>query len=194
MCSSLGVNYFYHYFTTEELAQICQQFHSAWSPNKQVMWSGIPYAVAQEWADRHQMQTLTAAMGPLMKHDDPRCLRSRLDSKKWSKYIQGASALFAYHVAQDQGSVTVLTPPPPERFHPSGETNYQAVEEPILKGRLEARSVSRIELVHPTVTGAEDAHYQFWPVDEPHEWNTQFGRVAPRYREWRRVRKKHWKL
>ena len=193
MCSSVEVEYFYHYFTAEELAQICEQFHSDWSPNQQVMWSGIPRAVVQEWADRHQMQTLTTAMGPLMDREDARCLRSRLDRKKWSRYMQGASALFAYHIAQDQGRVTVLTPPPPERFHPSRETNYQAVEEPILKGRLERR-VSRIELVHPTITGAEDVHYQFWPVDESHAWNTQFGRLASLHQDWRRVRKKHWKL
>jgi hypothetical protein len=108
--------------------------------------------------------------------------------------MQGASALFAYHIALEGDTVTVLTPPPPERFNPFGGTNYQAIEEPILKGRAGASSVSQIELVHPTVTGAQDFHYQFWPVDEADDWNSRFRNLAPQQQNWRHPRKKRWKL
>jgi hypothetical protein len=158
------------------------------------MWSGIPRATAQEWADHHQMQTLTTAMGPLMIHGHPNCLYTSKSKKNWSKYMQGASALFAYHIALEVGTVTVLTPPLPERFNPFGETNYQAIEEPILQGRVGAVSVSQIELVHPTVPGAQDFHYQFWPVDESDDWDSRFGKLAPRQQNWRRPKKKRWKL
>ncbi|OJJ29603.1 hypothetical protein ASPWEDRAFT_81537, partial [Aspergillus wentii DTO 134E9] len=67
--------------------------------------------------------------------------------------IKGASALFAWHICEGE-EVTVLTPPPPCRFHPSGFTSYQVIEEPILKG------------AHPDVKGAEDFRYQIWPVDK----------------------------
>jgi hypothetical protein len=154
------------------------------------MWSGVRRATVQEWADNRQMQTLTTAMGPLMIHDHPKCLRSSKSGVKWSKYMQGASALFAYHIAQSEDSITVLTPPPPERVHPSGETNYQAIEEPILKGKIGATSVTKIELVHPTVTGAEEFHYQIWPLDETDSWISRFGGLTPRQQCWRRVRKK----
>jgi hypothetical protein len=56
--------------------------------------------------------------------------------------------------------VTVISPPPPERFHPSGQTNYQAIEEPIVKGMLGTSAISRIKMVHLTVKGAENFYYQ----------------------------------
>ncbi|KAI7973037.1 hypothetical protein EIK77_000840 [Talaromyces pinophilus] len=196
MCSSQDIEYFNKYLTPREITQICDQFHTNWSRNNQVMWSGIPRATAQAWADQHQMQTLTTAMGPLMIHGDPKCLHTSKShpKRKWSIYMQGASALFAYHIALDEGTVTVLTPPPPERFNPFGETNYQAIEEPILKGKLGACRVSQIELVHPTVTSAQEFHYQFWPVDEADHWDSQFKNLAPQSRSWRRPTKKRWKL
>ncbi|QKX62539.1 uncharacterized protein TRUGW13939_09700 [Talaromyces rugulosus] len=96
--------------------------------------------------------------------------------------MQGASALFAYHIALEEGTVTVPTPPPPERFNPFGETNYQAIEEPILKGKLGTNRVSHIELVHLTVTIAQEFRYQFWPVDQADSWDSQFKNLAPQQR------------
>lgn len=64
--------------------------------------------------------------------------------------MKGASAMYAYHIAQDEGVVTVLSPPPPERFNPYGGSNYQTMEEPILKGKLGPR-VTKIGMVHPTI-------------------------------------------
>ena len=54
------------FLTTEDEAQIIQQFDGGWRRNEQVLWTGIPREKAQTWADEHHMQTLTTAMGPLM--------------------------------------------------------------------------------------------------------------------------------
>jgi len=55
------------YLSAEEEAQIHRQFQGdTWRRNKQVVWSGILRDEAQRWADGHEMQTLTTAMGPLM--------------------------------------------------------------------------------------------------------------------------------
>ncbi|KAG9235613.1 hypothetical protein BJ875DRAFT_344071, partial [Amylocarpus encephaloides] len=145
-----------------------------WRPNKQVLWSGIPRDGVQRWADKHEMQTLTTAIGPLMDLSHPLCLRKQKSKDAWSKYIKGASAIFASYISRGEG-VTVLSPPPPERFHPSGQTNYQAIEEPIVKGLLGTSAVSRIEMVHPTIKGAEDINYQIWPVDNTATRTVRFG-------------------
>jgi len=79
--------------------------------------------------------------------------------------VKGASAVFAWYISRGE-KITILSPPPPERFHPSGLTNCQAREEPILKGKIRGSAVLRIEMVHPTVEGAENFCYQIWPVDE----------------------------
>ncbi|PVH67949.1 hypothetical protein DL98DRAFT_397851, partial [Cadophora sp. DSE1049] len=157
------------YLTIEEELQIRQQFHSTWRWNKQVMWSGIPRKYAQDWADKRDMATLTTAMGPLMTPEHPLCLRRHKSSVGWSKYIKGASAVFAWHILRGE-RVIVLSPPPPERFHPSGQTNYQAIEEPILKEEKEGGARLRLEMVHPIVEGAEDFIYQMWPVDQTNTW------------------------
>ena len=95
----------------------------------------------------------------------PLCLQNQKSSNAWGKYVKGASAIFACYILRGE-RVTILSPPPPDRFHPSGQTNYQAIEEPIVKGLLGTSTVSRIEMVHPTVKGAEDTYYQIWPVDD----------------------------
>ena len=154
------------YLRADEEAGIHRQFQGdTWLRNKQVLWSGILHDEAQRWADEHDMQTLTTAMGPLMDLSHPLCLRNQKSSDAWGKYVKGASAIFAWYISRGE-RVTVLSPPPPERFHPSGQTNYQAIEEPIVKGMLGTSAVSRIEMVHPTVKGAEDTYYQIWPVDD----------------------------
>jgi hypothetical protein len=178
---------FRQYLTTGEELQIRQQFHSTWCRNNQVMWSGILRECAQAWADEHDMATLTTAMGPLMTPGHPLCLKSQKSSGGWSKYIKGASALFAWHILRGE-RVIVLSPPPPERFHPSGQTNYQAIEEPILKREKEGGTRLRLEMVHPMVKGAEDFIYQIWPVDQTNSWVERFGTLAQGVRCWRLVK------
>jgi hypothetical protein len=94
--------------------------------------------------------------------------------------------IFAWYISRGE-RVTVLSPPPPERFHPSGQTNYQAIEEPIVKGMLRTSAISRIEMVHPTVKGAEDMYYQIWPVDNTTTWTARFGELNVQKRRWRMV-------
>jgi len=175
------------YLNVEEELQIHKQFlGSEWRPNGQVLWSGILREEAQKWADEHDMQTLTTAMGCLMDPMAPSCLRKDKSSLGWTRYIKGASAVFAWHIAREE-KVTVLSPPPPERFHPSGLTN-QAIEEPILKSAIAGGAVLQIAMVHPTVKGAENFSYQIWPVDETATWIAEFATVALKKRRWRSVR------
>ena len=172
----------------DEEAQIHQQLQrDTWRPNKQVLWSGIPRDEAQHWADKHGMQTLTTAMGALMDPSHPLCLRKKKSKEAWSKYMKGASAIFAWYISRGE-KVTVLSPPPPERFHPSGQTNYQTIEEPIVKGLIGANAVSQIEMVHPSVKGAEDIFYQIWPVDNTTTWTAIFGEPKGQKQRWRMVK------
>ncbi|TVY23454.1 hypothetical protein LHYA1_G007893 [Lachnellula hyalina] len=181
--------FFRQYLTEDEEAQIHQQFQGdIWRRNNQVLWSGILRDEAQRWADEHEMQTLTTAMGPLMDVSHRLCSRNKKTINEWSQYVKGASAIFAWYISRGE-KVTVLSPPPPERFHPSGATSYQAIEEPIIRGKLEARAVSRIEMVHPNVKGAENIHYQIWPVDETTTWTAKFGESNVQKRCWRMVKK-----
>lgn len=142
---------------------------------------------AQSWADERGMQTLTTAMGSLM---DPRvstCPKNGKSRKAWSKYVHGASAVFAWHIAMED-VVTVLCPPPPQRFHPSGLSYYQTVEEPILRAAIADGASLRIELVHLQVKGAEDFWYELWPVDEVETWTQAFGTTTCRKCIWRMVK------
>jgi hypothetical protein len=101
--------------------------------------------------------------------------------------MKGASALFAWHILRGE-KVTVLSPPPPERFNPCGLTNYQLIEEPILKTEISGRASLRIYMVHPDVVGAEDFCYQIWPTDETHVWTEKFGVLHTKLQTWRTVR------
>lgn len=132
------------------------------------------------------MQTLTTAMGPLMVPENHLCLRSQMSHKQWSKYIKGASAIFACYIARGKKAI-VLSPPPPEKLHPSGLTNYQLTEEPLLKGKVGGKAVLRIEMVHPTVKGAEEFCYQIWPINETSTWVRKFGMQVQRQRHCRTV-------
>ena len=186
--TSVVITDFRQYLTIDEELQIRQQFQSTWRRNNQVMWSGLLREYAQAWADKHDMATLTTAMGPLMTPGHPLCSKSQKSSGGWSKYIKGASALFAWHILRGE-RVTVLSPPPPERFHPSGQTNYQAIEEPILKREKEDGTRLLLEMVHPMVEGVEDFIYQIWPVDQTNAWVEIFGTLAQRERCWRLVKR-----
>jgi hypothetical protein len=98
--------------------------------------------------------------------------------------MKGASAIFAWYITTGE-YVTILSPPPPERFHPSGFTNFQAFEEPILKGAISNHAVLRIDIVHPDVRGGEEYTYQLWPVDEIDAWKQVLGETASIQRRWR---------
>ncbi|KAJ5159931.1 uncharacterized protein N7482_006935 [Penicillium canariense] len=129
----------------KEAAEIFKQFQSdKWLYNGQVLWSGVSRSQAQEWADRHHMQTLTTAMGSLMDELHPDCLKSSKTPHQWG---QG-------------DKVTLLSPPPPERFHPSGLSNYQAIEQPIVQGLIGEYAVQKIMMVHPTVKESEEFSYE----------------------------------
>ncbi|KAF4783257.1 hypothetical protein HER10_EVM0007921 [Colletotrichum scovillei] len=177
------------YLTSEEFEQIIIQFKSCpWQENKQVLWSGLMKDQVQEWAARRGMQTLTTAMGPLMDSNNPLCLRQTKSSCAWSKYIKGASLVFAWRISQGSYT-TVLTPPPPERFHPDGLTNWQDIEEPVLKGRLGTPTSCAILLVHPAVQEAQNFRYQVWPVDYTDEWLKRFKVNQASIRTWRTISK-----
>lgn len=173
--------------STEELEQINQQFSHECRPDSQVLWSGVPREVAQAWADKRNLQTLTTAMGPLMDTQHSSCLKPKKSPRQWGLYIKGASALFACHITRSS-RVTVLSPPPPEKLNPSGHTNYQLIEEPILKGMIGSRSVGRIQMVHPTVEGAEEFSYQSWPVDRTEDWTEKFPHPTIARTSWRTVK------
>ncbi|KAJ5284691.1 actin-like protein 10 [Penicillium chrysogenum] len=83
--------------------------------------------------------------------------------------------------------VTVLSPPPPERFHPSGHTSYQEIEEPIVTGQVGQSAVAQIIIVHPTIKGGEEFFYELWPVDRGSTWVENFG-LQSATRRWRRTR------
>lgn len=176
------------YLTLEEERKIHLQFHSSsWNPNSQVLWSGMLREDAQKWADERNMQTLTTAMGPLMAEKDPLCPRRKMSLKAWSKYIHGASAVFAWHIAKGN-KVTVLCPPPPQRFHPSGRSYFQVIEQPILRLEIAKGAEFCIELIHPGVKGAEDYRYQLWPSDEEQRWTTLYGSGLCYKCKWRMVK------
>ncbi|KAH8177917.1 hypothetical protein LIA77_02999 [Sarocladium implicatum] len=162
------------HLTRGEQAEIQAQFSSSFRPDCQVLWTGLTRETSQAWANAENLQTLTTAMGPLMNTDDPACPRSRMNDKQWTRYIHGASALFALKISRGN-TVTVLTQPPPERFHPSGLTSFQGIEEPIIKGRLGNRPVRRIKVAHPTVSGAGGRSYELWPRDSSATWISTFG-------------------
>jgi hypothetical protein len=158
-----------------ERDEIRDQFESPqWAQDGQVMWSGVDKQKAQKWATEHGMQTLTDAMGPLMDPESPQCRKEHKSKTAWSNYIKGASAMFAEKISEGD-KVTVLARPPPAKLHPSGMTNYQQIEEPILKGRGDSEHVEHIDMVHPQVKGAEESSYQIWPEDKTSTWTARFG-------------------
>ncbi|KAL6918907.1 hypothetical protein FSST1_002933 [Fusarium sambucinum] len=163
-----------YWITEEEASDILLQFRKACIPNHQLLWSGMLRATAQKWADTHGFQTLTTSMGPLLRFDDPDCCCCRKTKKSRSNYIHGASVVFAWFISQGD-LVTVLSQPPPQRFHPTGQSFYQLYEEPIIKGMLGNRPVTRIVVAHPTIQSALDFTYEMWPHDELSLWTNSFG-------------------
>ena len=64
---------------------------------------------AEVWADKHDMVTLTMALGPLMNPEHPLCMKRQKSSSGWSKYIKCASVEFAWHILRGE-RVIVLSP------------------------------------------------------------------------------------
>jgi hypothetical protein len=180
------------YLSAEEAARIFRQFESNLVRNQQVLWSGITREKAQVWADKNHLQTLTTAMGPLMDKNHPECPKLKKSPRQWTRYVHGASVIFAWYISRGE-DVTVLLPPPPERFHPSGLSSYQIIEEPITKGLLGRCAVHHIMIAHPTVKDSESFRYQLWPVDETPEWVKRFG-LQHHEAKWRAIRQDKDKL
>jgi hypothetical protein len=150
------------YLTREEAEQIIEWFKEIpQSYDRLVFWTGIPREWVQQWADDHSMLTLTSAMGPLMDRTDQRCLRLIKKPKKWSKYIKGASVIFARYACR-RGIVRVLTLPPSWAEFIRPRSTYRTIEEPILKGALGCCCAVQIHTVH-LLTTLEELEYQTWP-------------------------------
>jgi hypothetical protein len=159
------------WLTDKEADDILSRFQKACIPNRQVFWSGMLREQAQQWADAHEFQTLTTALGPLLYRGDP-----SPHTQAPTRYIHGASIIFAWFVSQGD-LVTVLSHPPPLFFHPSGQTFYQLYEEPIIKGTMGNRAVGRIDVAHPFIESAIDFIYQIWPYDNSSLWKKTFGNL-----------------
>ena len=156
------------YLTQEEAEQIIARFMEIpRSYDRLVFWTGIPREWVQQWADEHGMLTLTSAMGPLMDRKHPRCLRRYMELEEWSKYIKGASTIFARYACK-RGIVRVLTLPPSLADFIRPESTYRNIEEPLLKGRSGCCCAVQINTVH-LLTILEKLEYQTWPQDHSPE-------------------------
>ena len=182
----------HQFLTDSEAVDILRQFRGCgrWESNRQVLWTGMNQETVQIWADEHGLITLTTALGRLKDLTHPACLRRVKSDKAWSKYMKGASALFALCIAQEEhGSVLLVTPPPGERFHPRGGTSFQLIEAPILAGLWGPSYLERINMVHPHVDLAKDYQYQFWPQDEVGGWTDMFEHCPHDKVVWRAVKR-----
>jgi len=133
------------------------------------------------------MQMLTTAMGALYNKKDPSCPCHHISGHAWSLFMKAVSALFAWCISQSE-SVSIVSPPPEDRFHPSGGTNFQVIEFPILQGLYSCATTTRIMAYHPEVPDARDFGYQLWPSDHVHQWTALFGNVSYRRRPWRSIK------
>ncbi|KAM4066304.1 hypothetical protein HRG_000420 [Hirsutella rhossiliensis] len=147
------------HLTGDEIYQILEQLRRTCIPNNQVLWTGMP------------------PMGPLMDTNNALCPKKQKSPKQWSTYVHGASAIFAWLISEAE-SVTVLSRPPPVRFHPSEGTSFQTIEQPIIKGTTGNKGVNAIRIVHPRVPDAADFTYQLWPKDGVAAWVSTFGIVT----------------
>lgn len=152
------------YLIQEEAEQIIARFMEIpRSHDRLVFWTGVSREWIQQWADEHGMLTLTSAMGPLMDRKHTRCLRRYKELEEWSKYIKGASRIFARYACK-RGIVRVLTLPPSLADLIRPESTYRNIEEPLLKGRLGCCRAVQINTVH-LLTTLEELEYQSWPQD-----------------------------
>ncbi|KAH9827235.1 hypothetical protein Tdes44962_MAKER03046 [Teratosphaeria destructans] len=134
-----------------------------------VFWTGIPSKLARDWAYKNGLKTLTMAMGPLYATNKRARPQSRKSDKLWSRYMKGASWIFAQQACQSRHAV-VLTSAPPNVYSLREHSSYRDIEEPILKGSRHSAHTIQIDYVHPTVPGAMRFRYQVWPEDRISEW------------------------
>jgi hypothetical protein len=114
---------FRRYITVEEETEIRRRFDNVVRQSKGlVLWSDILRKDAETWAAKRGLHTLATAMGPLMLHR--RAGTAKTKHEMLMEYMRGASAVFTWYAARNR-TVLGLTPPPPERFHLSGLTNFK---------------------------------------------------------------------
>ena len=160
------------YLTQNEITQLNQAFEiSLRYDSALVFWTGISPNLAKEWACRNDLKTLTMAMGPLYADNSYGSLRSQKSPKSWSRYMKGASWVFAQQACDNRRAI-VLTNAPPNIYSTRQHSNYREIEEPILKGFEANRHVIQIDYVHPTVPSASSFRYQIWPDNRSSEWDS----------------------
>ncbi|PQK16787.1 hypothetical protein BB8028_0006g11060 [Beauveria bassiana] len=144
-CPDALMQFIHGNLSSATIASIAVQLQKSCVPDRQVLWTGMTREAAQKWADAHDLQTLTTAMGAYMNTKNQLCPQKQKSHAAWIDYIHGASALFALRISQGE-VVTVLSNPPPQRFHPDGNTSFQCIEAPIITGELGNRAVTRNEI------------------------------------------------
>lgn len=169
--------------TLYEAAQIWAQFATSCEPSGLVLWSNVEFEQAQTWAAQHGRRTLTQAMGPLMNKSHPSCRCNFKDVDQWCRYVHAASILLALYISTGS-KVVVLTPHPPQRLNPYGDSYYQNIEKPWLTSCCDA-SHFKIMFVHPTIEAAENDEYQYWPIDKVKHWVSRYPET-PAKEQWRR--------
>jgi hypothetical protein len=68
--------------------------------------------------------------------------------KQWTRYIKGASGLFAEHACSN-GNVTLLTRPPEDKWESRSQSTYLQIEGPILRGEIGTHKAADIVIVYP---------------------------------------------
>ena len=158
------------YLYQNEVTQLNQAFEiSLQHDSALVFWTGISPDLANNWARLNDLQTLTMAMGSLHTDNSKESLRSQKSTKSWSKYMKGASWVFAQQACHNRYAI-VLTNAPPNVYSTREHSNYREIEEPILKGFEAERHATQIDYVHPTVPGAACFRYQVWPDNRSSKW------------------------
>lgn len=158
------------YLCQNEVTQLNQAFEvSLQHDSALVFWTGISPDLAKNWARSNDLKTLTMAMGSLYTDNGRKSGRSQKSTKTWSKYMKGASWVFAQQACHNRYAL-VLTNAPPNVYSTREHSNYREIEEPILKGLETERHAIRIDYVHPTVPGAACFRYQVWPDNRSSEW------------------------
>ena len=150
------------YLCQNEVTQLNQVFEiSLQHDSALVFWTGVSPDLAKNWARENDLKTLTMAMGSLYT--------DKKSTKSWSKYMKGASWVFAEQACRNRYAI-VLTNAPPNVYSVREHSNYREIEEPILKGVEAERHAIQIDYVHPTVPGAACFRYQVWPDNRSSEW------------------------
>ncbi|KAK5454971.1 hypothetical protein LTS15_005691 [Exophiala xenobiotica] len=106
-------------------------------------------------------------MGSLFSDRDAGGARYGKSSKAWSNYMKGASGRFAEYACRGNRQAVILTRPPPNIYSTRQRSNYQQLEEPILKGLFGG-------------PGAATFQYQIWPLDRSSAWYVFLKTLLPR--------------